>query len=101
MAAVFCVLKKGFYDKQPGAGAVCQQIQFVSRILWAKGGKPATICIIGPLIRRDGQAVQDGMPAVAVRADVGQALAAVGEVTGWVVREDVTARIFERFCVGE
>ena len=27
--------------------------------------------------------------------------AAMGEVTGATVREDITARIFERFCVGK
>ena len=30
-----------------------------------------------------------------------EAMAALGELTGRTVREDVTARIFERFCVGK
>ena len=30
-----------------------------------------------------------------------EALEALGEVTGASVREDITARIFERFCVGK
>ena len=30
-----------------------------------------------------------------------QVAAAMGEVTGATVREDITARIFERFCVGK
>ena len=47
------------------------------------------------------QALQNGMPPDAVLSDVEQALAALGELTGRVVREDVTARIFERFCVGK
>jgi tRNA modification GTPase len=29
------------------------------------------------------------------------ALSALGEITGKTVREDITARIFERFCVGK
>ena len=38
----------------------------------------------------------EGTPA-AVEA----AMEAMGEVTGATVREDITARIFERFCVGK
>ena len=30
-----------------------------------------------------------------------EAMAALGEVTGRTVREDITNRIFERFCVGK
>ena len=37
----------------------------------------------------------------AVLTDVEQAMEAMGEVTGATVREDITARIFERFCVGK
>ena len=37
----------------------------------------------------------------AVLTDVEIAMAAIGEVTGNTVREDITARIFERFCVGK
>ncbi len=37
----------------------------------------------------------------AVLVDVEDAMAAIGELTGRSVREDVTARIFERFCVGK
>ncbi len=33
--------------------------------------------------------------------DVEAAMEAMGEVTGATVREDITARIFERFCVGK
>ena len=32
---------------------------------------------------------------------VEEAMEAMGEVTGATVREDITARIFERFCVGK
>lgn len=37
----------------------------------------------------------------AVLIDVETAMEAMGEVTGNTVREDITARIFERFCVGK
>ncbi len=37
----------------------------------------------------------------AVLTDLEEAMCAIGEVTGATVREDITARIFERFCVGK
>ena len=37
----------------------------------------------------------------AVLTEVEAALSAIGEVTGKTVREDITGRIFERFCVGK
>ena len=42
-----------------------------------------------------------GLTPDAVLTDVEEAMAAMGEVTGTTVREDITARIFERFCVGK
>ncbi len=42
-----------------------------------------------------------GMPPDAVLSDVENALYALGEVTGRTVSEDITSRIFERFCVGK
>ena len=36
-----------------------------------------------------------------VLIDVEEAMESMGEVTGATVREDITARIFERFCVGK
>jgi tRNA modification GTPase len=41
------------------------------------------------------------MPPDAVLSDVEGALEALGEVNGRRVSEDVTSRIFERFCVGK
>ncbi|MCD7821837.1 MAG: hypothetical protein LUG64_06480 [Clostridiales bacterium] len=46
-------------------------------------------------------ALDAGMPPDAVLADVEDALAALGQVTGRQVSEDVTDRIFSRFCVGK
>ncbi|MBR6825151.1 MAG: tRNA uridine-5-carboxymethylaminomethyl(34) synthesis GTPase MnmE [Oscillospiraceae bacterium] len=42
-----------------------------------------------------------GLTPDAVLIDVEEAMAALGEVTGRTVREDITNRIFERFCVGK
>ena len=42
-----------------------------------------------------------GLTPDAVLTDVEEAMEAMGEVTGATVREDIPARIFERFCVGK
>ena len=45
--------------------------------------------------------LQLGQTPDAVLTDIEEAMEAMGEVTGATVREDITARIFERFCVGK
>ena len=52
-------------------------------------------------VRRAGQALEAGVTPDALLTDVEQALEALGELTGQSVREDVTDRIFARFCVGK
>ena len=52
-------------------------------------------------MRRALQGLQLGLTPDAVLTDVEEAMEAMGEVTGATVREDITARIFERFCVGK
>ncbi len=47
------------------------------------------------------QGLKLGLTPDAVLTDVETAMEAMGEVTGATVREDITARIFERFCVGK
>ncbi len=47
------------------------------------------------------QSLSLGLPPDAVLTDIEEAMEAMGEVTGATVREDITARIFERFCVGK
>ena len=47
------------------------------------------------------QGLKLGQTPDAVLTDVEEAMDAMGEVTGTTVREDITARIFERFCVGK
>ncbi len=47
------------------------------------------------------QGLKLGLTPDAVLTDVEEAMSAMGEVTGATVREDITARIFQRFCVGK
>ncbi len=47
------------------------------------------------------QSLKLGQTPDAVLTDVEEAMAAMGEVTGATIREDITARIFQRFCVGK
>ena len=47
------------------------------------------------------EALNLGVTPDALLTDVEEALSALGELTGQSVREDVTARIFQRFCVGK
>lgn len=46
-------------------------------------------------------ALKLGYTPDAVLTDVESAMEAIGEVTGATIREDITNRIFERFCVGK
>ena len=52
-------------------------------------------------ILRSLKGLQLGLTPDAVLTDVEEAMEAMGEVTGATVREDITNRIFERFCVGK
>ena len=52
-------------------------------------------------IRRALHGLSLGLTPDAVLTDVEDAMLSMGEVTGATVREDITARIFERFCVGK
>ena len=47
------------------------------------------------------EAMEDGMTPDIVLTEVEGAMDALGELTGRNVREDVTNRIFRRFCVGK
>ena len=47
------------------------------------------------------QSLKLGLTPDAVLTDIECAMEAMGEVTGATVRDDITARIFERFCVGK
>ena len=52
-------------------------------------------------VRRARTALGAGMTPDALLTDVEEALEALGELTGQSVREDVTDRIFSKFCVGK
>ena len=56
----------------------------------------------GPVVERAAKdALQSGMTPDVVLTEVEQAENALGELTGRTAREDMVARIFERFCVGK
>ena len=55
----------------------------------------------GVAIDRAAISLQNGITPDAVLTDVEEAMGALGEVIGRTVREDITNRIFERFCVGK
>ncbi len=55
----------------------------------------------GEGLRRAAAGLDGGLPPDLVLTDVEEALAALGELTGRTLREDITQRIFERFCVGK
>ena len=50
---------------------------------------------------RAAAALTAGVTPDAVLTDVEEALSALGELSGRTVREDIVARVFERFCVGK
>lgn len=52
-------------------------------------------------VHRAGEGLSLGIPPDLLLTDVEQAMEALGELTGRTVREDVTGRIFQRFCVGK
>ena len=47
------------------------------------------------------EALEAGVTPDALLTDVEEALSALGELTGQSVREDITDRIFSKFCVGK
>ena len=65
-----------------------------------KCGRPAPFCArksVDSAVR----SLRAGMTPDAVLVDLEAAMDALGEVTGRTMREDITNRIFERFCVGK
>jgi tRNA modification GTPase len=46
-------------------------------------------------------AARDGLPGELVALELRESLAAIGEVTGREVGEDLLDRIFSRFCIGK
>ena len=59
-------------------------------------------------VRRAGKSMEQALASMAqdmtpdaVLVDVEAAMEALGEITGQTMREEITNRIFERFCVGK
>lgn len=52
-------------------------------------------------LKRAREALEMGVTPDALLTDVEEAMGALGELTGQSVREDITSRIFQRFCVGK
>lgn len=52
-------------------------------------------------LRRASDAVDAGMPSDIVSIDIGEAIDALGEITGETVSESVVNEIFHSFCVGK
>lgn len=52
-------------------------------------------------IVRAREGLSEGLPPDLLLIDVEEALRALGELTGKTLRDDITTRIFERFCVGK
>ena len=52
-------------------------------------------------VQRAKEALVLGVTPDALLTDVEQALASLGELTGQAIREDITDRIFSKFCVGK
>ena len=69
--------------------------ELITNARQAEAAGRALDCVV-----RAGQALTDGVTPDALLTDVEEALEALGELTGQSVREDVTDRIFSKFCVG-
>ena len=70
--------------------------ELITNARQAEAAGRALNCVV-----RANQALSDGVTPDALLTDVEEALKALGELTGQSVREDVTDRIFSKFCVGK
>ena len=70
--------------------------ELITNARQAEAAGRALNCVV-----RANQALSDGVTPDALLTDVEEALEALGELTGQSVREDVTDRIFSKFCVGK
>lgn len=84
------VLEQWFADGVPCDGSILTNARQFGAITRARDA-----------IVRARAALSRGMTPDAVLTDAEEAMQALGEVTGRTVREDITNRIFERFCVGK
>ena len=70
--------------------------ELITNARQAEAAGRALNCVV-----RANQALSDGVTPDALLTYVEEALEALGELTGQSVREDVTDRIFSKFCVGK
>jgi len=84
------VCKKFPMFKAKPTGELITNVRQADAILRAKDSIKAAITSLTEFVTPD-----------AVLTDVEVAAAAIGEVTGKTMREDIISRIFERFCVGK
>ena len=79
-----------FPDDAPCDGSLLTNARQADAILRAKKSVDSAV-----------RSLRAGMTPDAVLVDLEAAMDALGEVTGRTMREDITNRIFERFCVGK
>ena len=79
-----------FEDDSPCDGSILTNARQADAIAKARMSMDAAL-----------SSLRQHMTPDAVLVDVEDAMRSLGEVTGRVVREDITNRIFERFCVGK
>ena len=79
-----------FPDDAPCDGSLLTNARQAGAILRAKKSVDSAV-----------RSLRAGMTPDAVLVDLEAAMDALGEVTGRTMREDITNRIFERFCVGK
>ena len=79
-----------FPDDAPCDGSLLTNARQADAILRAKKSVDSAV-----------RSLRAGMAPDAVLVDLEAAMDALGEVTGRTMREDITNRIFERFCVGK
>ena len=79
-----------FPDDTPCDGSLLTNARQAGAILRAKKAVDSAV-----------RSLRAGMTPDAVLVDLEAAMDALGEVTGRTMREDITNRIFERFCVGK
>ena len=106
---------RGYFDTiihlsaAPGTGL--DELENAVAEMYAVTAAPAGHVLTNPrhvdAVRRAGDAISAALVAIdavtpdAVLTDLEGAMGALGELTGRTVSVDVTARIFERFCVGK
>ena len=79
-----------FGDELPCDGSILTNARHAEAI--SRAGKSIDCAI---------QSMKQDMTPDAVLVDVEAAMEALGEITGQTMREEITNRIFERFCVGK